>query len=580
MTIETNGSDGSSSDEKTPAEDVQAKATDDPLAEARAAIDPLHEAAIKQFNPKAMRSKAFAIGLVPLLVALFYIIAITEPPSGLTEEPPSAAMLMWQAMLGVWNDLAVFLSFADAQPSPPPNEVGEHRNYQADMLFGAAILVYAFLVCVTLLGQIRAVQRFGEVYWPRDPGAKDADGTDRVSYNLKPRKSPLHPEIPTLIAYVAKYSGISLVVYQLAPFGLPWVPIPTILPFTPLCDWSSLATFCQGLTAADHWRDYLVMAIHALFIGTTSAVIAVTSYGAFLISRMYPTAATVADVYHRMEVSYPAAAKLLAGSNLNDKVPEKLKKDDRDYKAADLVTMADLIWRHADITVGDQGKPDKNGGNGTDMVMPLSQKSQADREERRRRAPTNTSLSATGTAEVVTSLCRALLILLIVALVVLYLGFDAVEQRLTGPDVYKQAVAASNNAWLLAFGVGFSLALALVYYIPMVRLNLFIYSEADRKKPAKEKPTSWTGKIGGALWKGAEFDLKPEEKKKQAKAKIDPDMTFYIGADHAKLTTILDSDRFLGAYHAMLEKGLPEQVQTLLVLLAPTFFSGILSLLG
>lgn len=536
---------------------------------ARAAIDPLHQAAVREFKPGLMGCKAFAIGLVPLVITLFYVLLIDEPPASHTpaEAPPLVAI--WQALQGAWDDIAGLVSARDPTPSAPPGEAAAHGIYSAEILFGAAALLYVFLVYVTLVGQVRAIQRFGEVYWPRSSDPKSGD-----QFDLSPRTSPLDQEAVVIVVNLIGFSAIATVAYQFAPLALPWVPSINFLPKALVCGPDWLRAVCDHATMAQGWQDVAIVFLHALLIGATLAVIAVTAYGALLISRMYPRTKTVSKLHHNIATSYRSAAEAIseaaqksedAGAQQADGNAKKLSEnetikkfltDERGFKPEELVEMTDLIWRFA---------PPGTLDDGTD---------------RAKHAPTNTSLSATNTAEVVTSLSRALLILLIVALVVLSLGFDAIEADLSGPDAYKAAVAASNNAWLLALGVGFSICLALVYYIPTVRLNLFIYSEADRKKEAEEKPTSWTGKIAGALWKGAEFDLKPQEKKKKAKAKIDRDMTFYIGADHAKLTTILDSDRFLGAYHAMLEKGLPEQVRTLLVLLAPTFFSGILSLLG
>lgn len=209
-------------------------------------------------------------------------------------------------------------------------------------------------------------------------------------------------------------------------------------------------------------------------------------------------------------------------------------------------------------------------------------------------APVRLSLSPAQAEALIRALTLTLAVLMVVALVVLSLGFDLLEAGLTlangtaAPEKLSDAFGLSLDATVLLLGLGFSAALSIAYVWPMLRVAPHAGAAAA---PSPANPSA-AERLAKALASGAVFDprtgtIQLEDTKGLAGPKpdlaeetADADLARWIGADKAKFDVICNAWIYGGAFHSILDETLAGKMRQILTLLAPALAGTLLGLLG
>ena len=209
-------------------------------------------------------------------------------------------------------------------------------------------------------------------------------------------------------------------------------------------------------------------------------------------------------------------------------------------------------------------------------------------------APVRLSLTP-GQAEALNrALTLTLAVLMVVALVVLSLGFDLLEAGLTlangqpAPAALRESFGLSLDATVLLLGLGFSAALSVAYVWPMLRIAPHAGAAAESPEPKATAAERLVKALaGGAMLdaatgairladSGGLVDPEPEAGEKAA----DMQVARMIGADQAKFAVICHAWIYGGAFHSILDETLAGKLRQILTLLAPALAGTLLGLVG
>lgn len=183
----------------------------------------------------------------------------------------------------------------------------------------------------------------------------------------------------------------------------------------------------------------------------------------------------------------------------------------------------------------------------------------------------NTRLTATQCLTIVRTVSTLAAVVMIVTL-----GMTSFGLGLLAPDASPLAadIKTSANAWVMLLGAGMSVSLFAIYGLPYLRLKPY----ADTETAAKPAARGWT--LSGLLDKtNLALEAAPAKKKATPPDPIAPYETA-MGANSAKLETILKGSTQGAAFHGLLEESLSAQILKLLGLLSPALAGGVLTLLG
>ncbi|MBL9059354.1 MAG: hypothetical protein JNK88_04945 [Mangrovicoccus sp.] len=233
----------------------------------------------------------------------------------------------------------------------------------------------------------------------------------------------------------------------------------------------------------------------------------------------------------------------------------------------------------------------KPGALWTDMRRVISHSPQnADIEG----APVRLSLTPAQAEALIRALTLTLAVLMVVALVVLSLGFDLLEAGLTladgraAPKRLSDAFGLSLDATVLLLGLGFSAALSITYVWPMLRIAphaaAAVAASAARPGAADRLARALAGgavldpRTGTIRLENPEGLVDPEPDPSERRA--DVRLARWIGADQAKFKIICNAWIYGAAFHSILDETLAGKLRQVLTLLAPALAGTVLGLLG
>lgn len=260
----------------------------------------------------------------------------------------------------------------------------------------------------------------------------------------------------------------------------------------------------------------------------------------------------------------------------------------RNYPDADAVEAFAIRFRILGRTDPDPRKPKQIW---TDMCRVIGTPPKGTPTEG---APVRLSLTPAQAEALIRALTLTLAVLMVVALVVLSLGFDLLEAGLTlangrpAPAALRESFGLSLDATVLLLGLGFSAALSVAYVWPMLRI-------APHAGAAAEPPTPTPGaaeRLAKALAGGAVLDPATGTiRLADTEGLVEPDPSLaetaaamavakMIGADKAKFRVICRAWIYGGAFHSILDETLAGKLRQILTLLAPALAGTLLGLVG
>lgn len=162
--------------------------------------------------------------------------------------------------------------------------------------------------------------------------------------------------------------------------------------------------------------------------------------------------------------------------------------------------------------------------------------------------------------EIINGLTYSAVVVVVLSLVVLEFGFGAAEARLALPDAELAAVIASNDAWILSLGVGYSLLIGLLHVPPIARLRPY-----ELASEAMEKAQSAPVAEGEPLPVETEFPF---------------EMARHMGADRQKFDLIILGNDYGGGLQGFMQESFSKHLTRILGVVAPLIASTALAFFG